>query len=945
MNVKNWMGGLMRKSLVVVVFLTLGISEARCGLYEGWNYHAPVTFTGYRQSEVLTNFPALVAISNNCFGGSYAFSYGQLQSGSNDLAFTDSTGLTNLNYEIDTWNPNGTSYVWVQVPELTSNATVIAWWGAGGQGTPACTTNGSVWSNGYAAVWHMGETNAVDWSANRRNGVSYGNTTTVGCIGGAQGFNGSSSYLDSPVNLAGYGVTTNFTVSCWFRSNGGSSQTLMEDGNDYSSDAIYLFCNPDGNQMLALVRGVGGFKNNDGISVPTMGAGWHYVVQKYNGVNVEVLYDGMSVWKTAAALGAINAGNQHLHFGHRYSGNYLSGAMDEVRVANVTQSSNWIWAVYQNMASNSVFQSYGTVAAAVAGLPEVQNIAATNVTQTSACLNGLLVTNGTSSASVTLYWGPTDGTNNASVWANAVSFGANTQPTPMSYTTNLTGLTSGMTHFYRYYAVNDSGSVWASPSCSFTTMGVPVVNNAGGATGISSSLATLNGTVSGVPAPSVYVCWGTADGGAATTGAWQHVVSLGVQSGAFSTSLSGLMPNTAYYYRCYATNSEGAVWASASVPFTTDAWTLNGITLSDGNWTLIVSAASGNYTVSGYTSGAGDLDLRNTGLNITAIGASAFQSKSSITNVFLPNTVVSIGDQAFRGMSDLTNVVLSANLVSLGGWAFFGDSKLVSVTPFLPDSVTTVGKAAFYGCSALTGALRICNPAVGVSLPADGTTYATFQATAITSANLSSVTNIDVGTFRQTALTNVVLSSALQNIGADAFYSCTQLVTVTPLLPDTLVSLGNEAFWYCTALTNDLVLGLGKRPVFLGTTTFASTKIPSATLGVMVTNVPSSTFASCTSLRRVYFGGYPTLGTSSFPDVPAYWIRCYIPKNNASWETFAATGVTSLTVGETTAFQTAYPNEKLPWGTWVPSGAGTKQWYCTWTAPQDRHNVSVICVR
>ena len=468
-------------------------------------------------------------------------------------------------------------------------------------------------------------------------------------------------------------------------------------------------------------------------------------------------------------------------------------------------------------------------------------------------------------------------------------------------------------------------------------------------------------------------------------------------------------------------------------------WTLNGTTLSDGNWTLTVSGGTSAYTVSGYTSGSGDLDLRDTGLNITAIGASVFWGKSSITNVFLPDTVTSIGDAAFRQMPDLTHVVLSANLVSLGGWTFFGDGKLVSVTPFLPDSVATVGKAAFDACSALTGDLRICNPTVGVSLPADGI-FTTFRATAITSADLSSVTNIDAGTFRQTALTNVVLSSALQNIGDDAFYACSQLVTVTPLLPDTvatigreaflscgkltgdlrlcnpnraitlsynafygtsltsanlssvtnigwnavrqistltnvvlssalqaigadafysdgklanitpllpdtLVSLGSEAFWNCTALTNELFLGLGKKAVTLGTTTFANTKILSATLGVMVTNVPGSTFAGCASLRRTFFGGCPTLAAGSFPSVSAYWIRNYIPKNNAGWESFAATGVVALTAGEITTFQTAYPAEKLPLGTWIPPGAGTKQWCCSWVAPQDVHNGSVMYMR
>lgn len=468
-------------------------------------------------------------------------------------------------------------------------------------------------------------------------------------------------------------------------------------------------------------------------------------------------------------------------------------------------------------------------------------------------------------------------------------------------------------------------------------------------------------------------------------------------------------------------------------------WTLTDSTLTDGNWSLMVNASGGNYTVTGCSTGFGDLDLRNTGLNITAIGASAFYGKTSITNVFLPDTVTSIGDAAFRQMSGLTNIVLSANLGSLGGWAFFWDGKLASVTPFLPDSVATVGKAAFDSCSALTGDLRICNPTVGVSLPADGI-YATFRATAITSADLSSVTNIDMGTFRQTALTNVVLSSSLQSIGDDAFYACSQLVTVTPFLPDTvttigreaflscgklkgdlrlcnpnskialpssvfhgtsltsadlssvtnigvnavrqistltnvvlscalqsigfdafysdgklanitpllpdsLVSLGNEAFWNCTALTNDLVLGLGKKAVTFGTTAFANTKIQSATLGVMVTNVPSSAFAGCSSLRRASFGGCPTLAAASFPSVSAYWIRCYIPKYNADWESFAATGVVALTAGEIATFQTAYPAEELPLGTWVPPGAGTTQWYCTWTPPQYQHKGTAIYLR
>ena len=111
----TWMRNFLLRCLFGMVTM-LGASVAQGGPFDGWGYHAPVTFSGYDRSEALTNFPALVVVSNACFGGAYAFSYGQLQSGSNDLAFTDADG-NSLNYEIEAWNPDGASTVWVQVPD------------------------------------------------------------------------------------------------------------------------------------------------------------------------------------------------------------------------------------------------------------------------------------------------------------------------------------------------------------------------------------------------------------------------------------------------------------------------------------------------------------------------------------------------------------------------------------------------------------------------------------------------------------------------------------------------------------------------------------------------------------------------------------------------------------------------------------------------------------
>ena len=50
-----------------------------------------------------------------------------------------------------------------------------------------------------------------------------------------------------------------------------------------------------------------------------------------------------------------------------YASNHQNGRSDEVRISNNARSANWIWAEYMNMASNTVFNSYGAVSVKLAG--------------------------------------------------------------------------------------------------------------------------------------------------------------------------------------------------------------------------------------------------------------------------------------------------------------------------------------------------------------------------------------------------------------------------------------------------------------------------------------------------------------------------------------------------------------------------------------------------
>jgi len=99
----------------------------------------------------------------------------------------------------------------------------------------------------------------------------------------------------------------------------------------------------------------------------------------------------------------------------------------------------------------------------------------------------------------------------------------------------------------------------------------PNVTNSTGESNVTATSARLNGEVTdtGDENPTVHIYWGDNDGGT-DAGSWDNDVNLGTKSaGTFYTDISGLSPNTTYYYRCYTENSAGDYWASSTESFTT----------------------------------------------------------------------------------------------------------------------------------------------------------------------------------------------------------------------------------------------------------------------------------------------------------------------------------------------------------------------------------------
>jgi C1A family cysteine protease len=130
------------------------------------------------------------------------------------------------------------------------------------------------------------------------------------------------------------------------------------------------------------------------------------------------------------------------------------------------------WTDLASASRNAVLRAWVNSGAVTATAPAVANLSsgASNITNTTARLNGELISNGNENPTVHIYWGMTDGGTTPANWTYDVNLG---QKPAGTFYSDVTGLTAGRTYYYRCYAVNSAGSSWAAASASFIA-GSPV---------------------------------------------------------------------------------------------------------------------------------------------------------------------------------------------------------------------------------------------------------------------------------------------------------------------------------------------------------------------------------------------------------------------------------------------------------------------------------------
>lgn len=210
-------------------------------------------------------------------------------------------------------------------------------------------------------------------------------------------------------------------------------------------------------------------------------------------------------------------------------------------------------------------------------------------------------------------------------------------------------------------------------------------------------------------------------------------------------------------------------------------------TIGDGDWVLSVSGDRESLTVAGHKSHAigSVLDL---GKPIVGGGA-----------------ITAINQQIFNGATYIEELRLPSGITSIGTSAFQGCTKLRKVSPLFPASLKKIDLAAF-SHAPIEGDMVLSNPEL-TTLVGHGT-HGVFQDARFTSVDLGGTSISDIGQnvfYNNTAMTNLVLPSALKSVGQSAFDGCKALKSVKPFLPASVTSIGLAAFRY-DPVEQDLVL-------------------------------------------------------------------------------------------------------------------------------------------
>ena len=238
-------------------------------------------------------------------------------------------------------------------------------------------------------------------------------------------------------------------------------------------------------------------------------------------------------------------------------------------------------------------------------------------------------------------------------------------------------------------------------------------------------------------------------------------------------------------------------------------------------------------TITGYNGSAAALYIPEEidGHEVVAIGNGAFEDRTDLRTVMIPDSVTRIEVWAFYNCNNLSNVTLSNNLNYMGEYAFGNCKKITKIE--IPKSLDSSG-----------GPFKNC----------DGLKMVTFE---------KGTTEISSSLFEDcTGLEEIDIPDTVTVIENSAFNGCVNLLKI--MIPDSVTRIENWAFYNCNNLST---VTLSNNLNYMGEYAFGNCK------KITKIEVPKSLdssggpFKNCDGLKMVTFEkGTTEISSSLFED-------------------------------------------------------------------------------
>jgi hypothetical protein len=331
----------MRSPALALLALFACLLPSASGQYEDWRESGALFIlttpegANLPATAVAEGFPLLVRLDKDFFDFTKAQPHGE------DLRVASKEGAA-LPYQIEDWDAaRGAATIWVRVPRIVGNARqeLRVYWG--NANAKAESSGAAVFgeSNGYAGVWHLGETVADETGTLTSQTV--GTALIPGMIGGArrlagkEGIFGGDKIPNYPAGASPH------STEVWFRS-ARPNATILGWGNEGGGR---------GSKVRMLFRGPphihvdSDFSDVDAPGRLPMGE-WIHVVHTWDGAERRIYINGEVAGTSRFPLNIKTPAR--LWLGGWYNNYDYVGDLDEVRISRVARSADWVRLEYEN---------------------------------------------------------------------------------------------------------------------------------------------------------------------------------------------------------------------------------------------------------------------------------------------------------------------------------------------------------------------------------------------------------------------------------------------------------------------------------------------------------------------------------------------------------------------------------------------------------------------